>query len=62
MIKILGTKFILFGLVILAIVMFSPGGVLGMLDVRIGRRLARGGNGAGAKVPEAAPVEEKGDA
>ena len=50
------------GLVILAIVMFSPGGVLGILDVWIGRWLARGGNGVDAEAPEAAPIEEKGDA
>mgnify|MGYP000111947976 CR=1 FL=1 len=52
------------GLVILAIVMFSPGGVLGLLDIWIGRWLDRGGDGDGtdAEAPEAAPIEEKGDA
>ncbi len=54
------------GLVILAIVLFSPGGVLGLLDVRIGRWLARNEDAADAEAPEAAPadlgVEEKGDA
>ena len=54
------------GLVILAIVLFSPGGVLGILNARIGRWLARGDDGTGEEPPEAAPaylgVEEKGDA
>ena len=54
------------GLVILAIVLFSPGGVLGILDARIGRWLARRGGGAGAEAPEAATaylgVEKKRDA
>ncbi len=54
------------GLVILVIVIFSPGGVLGLLDVRIGKWLARSKDAAGVKdpeaVPEAAPVEEPGDA
>ena len=56
------------GLIILVIVMFSPGGVLGLLDIWIGRWLDRGGDGDGtdAGAPEAAPadlgVKEKGDA
>jgi branched-chain amino acid transport system permease protein len=50
------------GLIIMVIVLFSPGGVLGIIETQIGRWLARGDDGAGAKAPEAAPVEEKGDA
>jgi hypothetical protein len=54
------------GLVILVIVIFSPGGVLGLLDVRIRKRLARSEDAAGVAtpeaVPEAVPVVEKGDA
>ena len=50
------------GLIILAIVMFSPGGVLGIFDAQIKKWRAQGAKARTEEAPEAAPVEGKGDA